>query len=82
MDNKTKLKIITKTFLAANKGKSFTSREICDFINNNNLAVRGGVTSTQLSRYLTPQYLRLEGIDRERKNSRNVWYYGISGVDD
>ena len=79
MDDKTKLKIIVKTFLCANKGKWFNSRELCDFINNNKLNTRHGVTSTQLSKYLTTAFCNREGIDRDRRNSRNVWYYSIGG---
>ena len=77
MKDKTKLRVIVKTFLCANKGKYYTSRELCDFINSNDLATRLGVTPTSLSRFLDPALLRREGIDRERKNNRNVWYYGV-----
>ena len=77
MNDKTKLKIITKTFLCANRGKAFTSREICDFINNNNLGTRSGVTPTQLSRYMGQAFCAREGIDRERASGRNVWHYSV-----
>ena len=36
-ETKKKVKLIVRTFLAANKGKSYTSKQICDFINENNL---------------------------------------------
>ena len=80
MNDKTKLKIITKTFLAANKGKWYSSRELCDFINNNNLNIRHGVTSTQLSKHLTPAFCQREGIDRQRKSGRNVWQYKVGDL--
>lgn len=79
MDDKTKLKIIAKTFLCANKGRWITSKEICDFINNNNLNSRSGVTPTQLSKYMGQHYCYHQKIDRQRKSGRNIWQYRISG---
>lgn len=73
VDDKAKAKIIMKTFLYANKGKWFTSREICDFINNNPLGVKGGVTPTGLSKMINCH----DRISRKRKSGRNVWQYGV-----
>lgn len=77
MKDKAKLKIIVKTFLCANRGKWFTSRQICEFINHNDLGTRAGVTPTSLTRFLNTDFLYRERISRERKNSRNVWYYAV-----
>lgn len=78
--DKTKMKIVIKTFLCANRGKWYTSKQLCDFINANNLGGRFGVTSTELTKFLNPQFLRREGIDRDRRNNKNVWHYCIGGV--
>ena len=75
-----KLKLVIKTFLCANRGKWFTSKQLCDFINSNRLVGRSGITPAQLSQYLKPQLLRSEGIDRVRRNGRNVWHYSIGGA--
>ena len=80
MNDKDKLKIIAKTFLTVNKGKWYNSKEICDFINNNNLCVRNGVVPTQLTRYMGEHYCRNQGIDRKRGPGRSVWYYSIGGL--
>ena len=73
VDDRAKAKIIMKTFLYANKVKWFTSREICDFINNNPLGVKGGVTPTGLSKMINCH----DRINRKRKSGRNVWLYGV-----
>ena len=78
--DKTKMKIVIKTFLCANRGKEYSSKQLCDFINSNNLGGRFGVTPTELTKFLNPQFLRNEGIDRDRKNSGNVWKYSIGGA--
>ena len=73
VDDRAKAKIIMKTFLYANKGKWFTSKEICDFINSNPLGVKGGVTPTGLSKLVNNH----DRINRKRKSGRNVWLYGV-----
>ena len=78
-ETKKKVKLIVRTFLAANKGKSFTSKNICDFINSNNLGVRDGVMTSQIGTILDTQFCYQYGITRERKNGRNVWNYSVGG---
>lgn len=80
--DKTKMKIVVKTYLCANKGKWFTSKQLSDFINSNKLGGRFGVTPTELTKFLNPQFLRNEGIDRDRRNTKNVWHYSIGGAVD
>ena len=77
LDKKSKIVLIVKVFLTTNKGKWFTSKQLCDFINNNDLNVRNGVNPTSLSRSLNDNVLRKEKIDRRRRSSRNVWEYGV-----
>lgn len=77
MTDKTKVRLVVKTFLLANKGKWYTSRQLCDFMNNNNLSVKWGITPTALSHFLDAGYLRREGITRERKTGKSVWSYGV-----
>ena len=76
-ETKKKVKLIVRTFLAANKWKSFTSRELCDFINSNNLGVPGGVMSSEMGRALNDQFCWKYGVTRDRKGSRNVWHYSV-----
>ena len=76
-ETKKKVKLIVRTFLAANKGKSFTSKQICDFINDNGLGVRDGVMSSELSRALNDQFCWKYGVTRTRKSGRNVWHYSV-----
>jgi len=64
-------------FLCANKGKWFTSKQINEFFNTNNIIGQGGLTNTGLSRLLTPGYLRKKGIKRERPNPYEVWKYAV-----
>ena len=78
-ETKKKVKLIVRTFLAANKGKSFTSKQICDFINDNGLGVRDGVMTSQIGTILDTQFCYQYGITRERKNGRNVWNYSVGG---
>ena len=73
MTDKSKAKLIAKTFLCVNKGKYFTSKELCEFINNNKLGVKGGVTPTGLTHSFNQQ----DGITRRRKNNKNVWEYAV-----
>ena len=74
-ETKKKVKLIVRTFLAANKGKSYTSKQICDFINENNLGIRGGVMSSEIGTVCDNQFCYHYGIDRERKSGRNIWKY-------
>lgn len=76
-ETKKKVKLIVRTFLAANKGKSFTSKQLCDFINDNGLGVHGSVMSGQLGNILDSTFCYQYGIDRERASGRNVWHYSV-----
>ena len=76
-ETKKKVKLIVRTFLAANKGKSYTSKQICDFINENNLGIRGGVMSSEIGTVCDNTFCYQYGITRERKNGRNVWDYSV-----
>ena len=55
-ETKKKVKLIVRTFLAANNGKSYTSKQICDFINENNLGIRGGVMSSEIGTVCDNQF--------------------------
>ena len=76
-ETKKKVKLIVRTFLAANKGKSFTSKQLCDFINDNGLGVRDGVMSGQLGTILDSTFCYQYGIDRVRGSGRNVCHYSV-----
>ena len=76
-ETKKKVKLIVRTFLAANKGKSYTSKQLCQFINDNGLGVRDGVMSSQLGTIMDSAFCNQYGIDRERKSSKNIWYYSV-----
>ena len=74
-ETKKKVKLIVRTFLAANKGKSYTTRELCSFINGNTLGVCGGITPRQLRYILDSTFCWKYGIDRT--SNRNVWEYKV-----
>ena len=76
-ETKKKVKLIVRTFLAANKGKSYTSKQICDFINENNLGIRSGVMSSEIGTVCDNQFCYHYGIDRVRSSGRNVWNYNM-----
>ena len=80
-ETKKKVKLIVRTFLSANKGKSYTSKQLCDFINYNNLGIREGVMTSELGGILNSTFCYQYGIDRERKSNRNIWHYSIGGAD-
>ena len=75
----TKCKLIIKTFLLANKGKKFTSKEIADFINNNNF----GLGKYSLNNYTVTKWIKsanhnlLEEVKMDRESGRHVWRFWI-----
>ena len=77
MKDNDKARFIVKIFLTANKGKYYTSKQLCEFINGNDLGVKWGVTSTSLSKLLSADWLQSVDIKRRRKNSKNVWEYCV-----
>lgn len=73
------LGVVIKTFLLCNPGKKFSSREICDFVNNNRVGLQGGVNPKQVSRYLNMR-IRQGGIYSEVKREKNKygrWRYYV-----
>ena len=74
-ETKKKVKLIVRTVLCANKGKSFTSKDLANFISDNKLGVRDGVNAQELGGVMNYQFCYHYGIDRERKSGRNVWHY-------
>ena len=76
-ETKKKVKLIVRTFLAANKGKSYTSKQLSEFLNEFGFGGRHGCTSANVARLLTGNWLQSKGITRERKDKRNVWHYGV-----
>ena len=75
-----KAKLIIKTFLAAQPGKKFTSKQIAEFINSNNLGLgKYSITNYTVTRMIKsagPRSL-LSGIKMERTNRKNVWEFWI-----
>ena len=76
-ETKKKVKLIVRTFLCANKGKWFSGRQLCDFINSNGFGIRDGVMPSELSHVLDRNFCYKFGVTRDRKNSRNVWHYSV-----
>ena len=74
-ETRKKVRLIVRAFLCANKGKSYTSKQICDFINENNLGIRSGVMSSEIGTVCDNQFCYHYGIDRVRSSGRNVWNY-------
>ena len=75
-----KAKLIIKTFLAAQPGKKFTSKQIAEFINNNNLGLcKYSVTNYAVTRWIKsagPRSL-LGEINMERTSRKNVWEFWL-----
>ena len=76
-ETKKKVKLLVRAFLCANKGKTFTTKQICDFINENNFGMRDGIMASELSRIMNSQFCWKYGISRERKRSNTIWHYGV-----
>jgi len=76
-DTKRKVRLIVRAFLCANKGKSYTSKELCEFVNGNDFGIKDGVMSSEMGRALNSQFCWQYGIDRTRKSGRNVWHYSV-----
>lgn len=76
-ETRKKVRWIVKAFLCANKGKSYTSKELCDFVNVN-FNIGDGVMSGERGRALDGSFCSRQGIDRVRSSGRNVWHYGVA----
>ena len=76
-ETRKKVRWIVKAFLCANKGKSYTSKELCQFVNDNDFGINMGVMSAEMGRALNGQFCWKEGITRSRSSGRNVWYYSV-----
>ena len=55
MTTKGKIRLLIKCFLASNKGKKYTSKEISDFINNNRFGLQTGVNSTGITKMINAE---------------------------
>lgn len=77
MKDKEKIRFAVRVFLCANKGKRFTSKQLSEFLNEFGFGGRGGCTSANVARVLTGAWLQQMGIERQRKDKRNVWQYGV-----
>ena len=76
-ETKKKVKLIVRTFLYANKGKSYTGKQLCEFINTNDFGIRDGIMTSELGHVLDRNFCYKYGVDRERKSGRNVWHYKV-----
>lgn len=76
-ETKKKVKLLVRAFLCANKGKTFTTKQICDFINENNFGMRDGIMASELSMIMNSQFCWKYRITRERKRSNTIWHYGV-----
>ena len=77
MKDKDKIRLVVRAFLCANKGKWYSARELCEFVNVNGFGGRSGATVRSVSRMLDANWLFKVGIKRERKNNKQVWKYGV-----
>jgi hypothetical protein len=77
MKAKDKMRFAIRVFLCANKGKWYSSKQLSEFLNEFGLGGRSGCTSANVARLLTSNWLFSNGISRERKNAKNIWYYGV-----
>jgi hypothetical protein len=78
-DTENKAKLIIKTFLFANKGKKYTSKEIAHFVNSNPFGLgKYDVTSVAVTRWIKEKkngFFR--HVKMERKDGRNVWHFWV-----
>ena len=79
MKDKEKIRLAVRVFLCANKGKWFTSKQLSDFLNEYGFGGLAGCTSSNIGRLLTSRWVHSNGITRQRKSSKKVWYYGVVG---
>ena len=77
MKDKDKIRFAVRVFLCANKGKRYTSKQLSEFLNEFGFGGRSGCTSANVGRLMTSHWIDRVGITRERKNHKNVWYYGV-----
>ena len=77
MKDKDKIRFAVRVFLCANKGKMYSSKQLSEFLNEFRLGGRSGCTSANVARALTGNWLQSKRISRERKNGKNIWYYGV-----
>jgi len=75
-----KAKVIIKTFLLANKGKKYTSKEIAEFINNNNFGLgKYGVSNVTITKWITnakPNTI-LHEVNSDRPTKKHLWRFWI-----
>ena len=76
--DKDRIRFAVRVFLCANKGKWFSGKQLSEFLNENGFGGQAGCTSTNVTRALTREYRYHYGIDRQRKNGKNIWYYGVA----
>lgn len=77
MKDKDKMRIAIRAFLCANKGKRYSSKQLSDFLNEFGFSGRFGCTSANVARLMNGNWLQQVGITRERKNGKNIWWYGV-----
>ena len=77
MKDKDKMRFAIRVFLCANKGKRFSSRQLSEFLNEFRFGGRDGCTSANVARLMNGNWLQQVGITRERKNGKNIWWYGV-----
>ena len=77
MKDKDKMRFAIRVFLCANKGKWYSSKQLSEFLNEHNFSGRFGCTSNNVARLMTSNWLFSNNIRRERKNAKNIWYYGV-----
>ena len=77
MKDKEKIRLAVRVYLCANAGKWYTAKALSEFVNKFGFGGRYGVTTTSLSKMLDGNWLQSRGIKRQRRNSKNVWEYGV-----
>lgn len=74
-----KARLIIKTFLYANKGKKYTSKQIAYFVNSNPLGLgKFNLTSVTVTRWIKDKHRWFfRYVKMERSNERNVWHFWV-----
>lgn len=74
-----KARLIIKTFLYANKGKKYTSKQIAYFVNSNPLGLgQFNLTSVTVTRWIKDKHRWFfRYVKMERTNEKNVWHFWV-----
>lgn len=79
-NEKVKMKYVIKTFLCANKGKKYTSRQLCNFIVKNKLNSKNSyINPSAVTRLISSDTYLLRDVMMEKDKDSHKMIYWIMG---